>query len=367
MRCQTNEEANPTGSVPSDKGSAIREHLRIWQEKHATRLKPWDTERFPGFDVSGNVQNAISQSGEYDPNVLASSDDASLLLESEILLEPDGHVEDAALDQKLMSSGDIVNIMCVWSSASSSTMLRLYRLHRAQIPGIVTRSHRDVLQVYTIQGAVLHVSPRKAAFRLAGIVSSNELEPLMPYLPTDMGNDRIGHTHSDEQVAVPRDVGGPIITKMLELTKLADESYRKYAYRLDHIWKLMAPTSKSHVFGLDEIACKVFRTPVISPPMFWCLHRLLIQDERFLVDTRSHRIFPRFTFLLQKHHDNRQTVMKWIRDYQEYQASDTTASFDEGSELDELSPKPNALYAFVRKAQVLVRKSRMIRDIDSTG
>ena len=211
------------------------------------------------------------------------------------------------------------------------------------------------------------MSPRKAAFRLVGIVSPNELDPLMPYLPADMSNDRIVHTQSDEQVTVPRDVGGPIIDKMLELTQLADEYYRKYAHRLDHIWKLMAPTSKSHVFGLDEIAYKVFRRPVISPPMFWCLHRLLIQDERFLVDTRSHRLFPRFTFLLQKHHDNRQTVMKWIRDYQEYQASDTTASFDENSELDEFSPKPNAFYAFIRKAQALVRKSRIIRDIDSTG
>ena len=198
-------------------------------------------------------------------------------------------------------------------------------------------------------------------------MSPKDLDLLMSYLPTDMGNDRNGHAHSDEQIAVPRDVGGPIINKMLEITKLADECYRKYAHRLDQIWQIMAPTSKSHVFGLDEIAWKVFRRPAISPPMFWCLHRLLIQDERFLVDTRSHRIFPQFTFLLQKHHDNRQTVMKWIRDYQEYQASDTTASFDEDSELDEFSPKPNALYAFIRKAQELVRKSRLIRDVDSTG
>ena len=106
---------------------------------------------------------------------------------------------------------------------------------------------------------------------------------------------------------------------------------------------------------------------MISPPMFWCLHRLLIQDERFLVDFRSHRIFPRFTFLLQRHHDSRQTVMKWIRDYQEYQASDTTASFDEDCELDEFSPKPNAFYAFIQKAKALVRKSRLVRDIDVTG
>ena len=113
MRYQTDDEASPPGSVPSDKSSAIRKHLRVWQEKHATRLKPRDTERFPGFDVSGNVQNVISQSGEYDPNTLTTSDDASLLLEPELQLELDGQVEDAAIDQKLMSSGDMVNIMCV--------------------------------------------------------------------------------------------------------------------------------------------------------------------------------------------------------------------------------------------------------------
>ena len=112
MRYQTGEEARLTGSVPSPHGSVIRDHLRIWQEKHGTKLQPWNTERLPGFDLSGNIQNAVSQSGEYDPNTLTTSDDANLLLESEIQLESDGQVEDAALDQKLMSSGDMVNIKC---------------------------------------------------------------------------------------------------------------------------------------------------------------------------------------------------------------------------------------------------------------
>lgn len=56
-----------------------------------------------------------------------------------------------------------------------------------------------------------------------------------------------------------------------------------------------------------------------------------------------------------------------VRDYQEYQASDTTASFDNDLESDDLSPKPNALYAFIQKAQALVQENREIRDLDSTG
>ena len=55
------------------------------------------------------------------------------------------------------------------------------------------------------------------------------------------------------------------------------------------------------------------------------------------------------------------------RHYQEYQASDTTASFDNDLEPDEVSSKPNALYAFIQKAQTLVQKNREIRDLDSTG
>lgn len=160
--------------------------------------------------------------------------------------------------------------------------------------------------------------PWKATFRLERIVSPRELAPVVPHLPTEMVKNRSGELKSDAKAIVPRDVGSPLINKMLNLTTLADECYRKYAYRLDHVWEIMQPTRSSHVFSLDEIATKVFKTPnmsMVSSPMMWCLHRVLIQDERFLLDSRFHRMLPRFTFLLQRQHGNRLTVRKWGRSF----------------------------------------------------
>ena len=157
--------------------------------------------------------------------------------------------------------------------------------------------------------------PRKAGFRLERIVSHDELAPVIPHLPAEFVKNKSGELQSDTQATVPRNVGSPLINKMLNLTRLADECYRKYAYRLDHIWEIMKPTRSSHVFSLDEIATKVFQKPnisSISSPMMWCLHRMLNQDERFLLDTRFHRMIPRFTLLLQRHHENRLTVRKWV-------------------------------------------------------
>ena len=83
----------------------------MWQEKHGITSRVGNTDNLPGFDVSGNIQNAISQSGEYEPDTSMTSDDADLYLGPEIGLDLDGQIEDAALDKKLLDSGDMVNIV----------------------------------------------------------------------------------------------------------------------------------------------------------------------------------------------------------------------------------------------------------------
>ena len=71
-------------------------------------------ERFPGFDVSGNIQNSVSQSGEYDPFAMLAQDDADQMDGSEPL-DAEGPVDNFALDRKLLKSGDMVYLLCVSS------------------------------------------------------------------------------------------------------------------------------------------------------------------------------------------------------------------------------------------------------------
>ena len=76
-------------------------------------------EDLPGFDVSRTTTNAISQSGEYTPDALSSSGDADLSMEPRPELDADGQVDDAAFDQRLLNSGDMVNILCAGSKLFS--------------------------------------------------------------------------------------------------------------------------------------------------------------------------------------------------------------------------------------------------------
>lgn len=207
-------------------------------------------------------------------------------------------------------------------------------------------------------------------FAVQGVIPSNELGPAMPHFPIDMVGNEAGKRRMETEVVIPRDVGSPLIDRMVELTSSADECYRNNAYKLDHVWETIMRTKESRVFSLEEIATQVFQQPsmsTITTAMLWCLYRTMIQDERFLMDPSFHRLVPQFSLLSQEHYDERLTVLKWIRDYQESQASDTIASILGGSDSEKDSRRSNALYSFIRKAQTVVGKSREIRSLMPTS
>lgn len=249
-------------------------------------------------------------------------------------------------------------------------ILTLSRRGQIQSPAIFIRYIEDMLQIYTLNGEVMVIRPRKALIVVPGVVPPDQMALIMPYLPTDMAQNQRDKPRVEIQVTVPRDIATPLIDRMLQLTSLADECYRKYAFRLDHIWEIMMRSKVSSTLAVEEIAPEIFRKPnmsLITAPMMLCLHRVMLQDERFLIDSRFHRIAPRYRLLSQKQCDDRLTVTNWIRDYQEYQASDTTASFDGESDLEEASRRPDALYTFIRKAQTFIQKSREVRSLTPTG
>ena len=235
---------------------------------------------------------------------------------------------------------------------------------------MVIRCIENRLQVYTIQGEIRISSPRNVYFAVQGVIPSNELGLAMPHFPIDMDRNGAGKPQIDADIVIPRDVGSPLIDRMVKLTSSADECYRNNAYKLDHVWETILHSQKSLVFSLEEIATRVFQQPnmsTITTAMLWCLYRAMIQDERFLMDTRFHRLAPQFRLLSREDYDDRLMVLEWIRDYQECQASDTIASIIGESNPGEDSRRSNALYGFIRKAQAVVGKSREIRSLMPTG
>lgn len=225
-------------------------------------------------------------------------------------------------------------------------------------------------QLYTIHGEVVLVNPRRVLFAVEGVVPPNELAQVKPHFPEEFVKNDPAKSQTENQLAVPREVGTPLINRMQQLTSLAGECYRQYTYRLDHIWEIMLRSEAAQRFSVEDVAKRIFQKSsmsTITAPMLWCLHGLMLSDERFLMDSRFHRVSPRYEILTQQHCDDRTMVREWVRDYQEYQASDTTASFDEKCDSQESSRRPNALYSFLRKAQTIVRKSREGRSLLPAG
>ena len=70
-------------------------------------------QKLPGLNTSGNVQNSVFQSGEYDPEPLLPVDDSELIVEAESVLDAEGELEDVVVDQKLLKAGDMVTLTCV--------------------------------------------------------------------------------------------------------------------------------------------------------------------------------------------------------------------------------------------------------------
>lgn len=100
--------------VPFKQGSAIRSHLRLWQEQHASKPEVVNLEKLPGFDLSGNIQNSVSQLGEIESSALSIGNEADLEVESEPEIDAEGHVGGTALDPHLLKCGDVVIMTCVW-------------------------------------------------------------------------------------------------------------------------------------------------------------------------------------------------------------------------------------------------------------
>lgn len=112
---ETHDRLNPTDNITLEKGSAIRRHLKSWQEQQAGKPEYVDLHKLPGFDVSGSIQNSMSQFGEVDPSASSIADEADLFIESEPQLDSEGDVGNIAPDPYALRSGDMAIILYVRS------------------------------------------------------------------------------------------------------------------------------------------------------------------------------------------------------------------------------------------------------------
>ena len=250
------------------------------------------------------------------------------------------------------------------------TQLNSPSIRDETVPAVCTSWIHNLVQLYTSRGQVVHRPPDDLTFSIPGIISSADLDPILPYLPTvDVEMDENGSLHKPESL-VPREKGRSLIKKMLQLNKQADDIYRIHAHRCDHAWELMMQDGFVARASLEEIALKVFQTndpAAVTTPMLWCLYRSVDTSYAFRKDKGHHRLAPKFQMLPPEKVHDIQTVQQWMRTYQEELASDTTAAFENEPISAVSAPHVGVIQEFVRKAREVIDQSRISRDPSPIG
>ena len=232
-------------------------------------------------------------------------------------------------------------------------------------------------QFYTMHGKCFHRryhADHAASFMVPNMMLPEDVATIIPYLPTDRVQvDKLDRVESLD-VNVPREAGANMVRKMRAFQKAADRTYRRFAPKLDNAHKIMAHETDYRYATLQEVASKVLQAPGSVPRLsfsqstLWAVHRALSQGDRgFSQDfiSKNYEILPMTEINVIK------KVRQWVRGYQEDVVADSTAMSSWNSTTGSLSKvnkaKSNVVSQFVRKAQILIEKSREHRAVTKMG
>jgi hypothetical protein len=175
-----------------------------------------------------------------------------------------------------------------------------------------------------MSGKWIHQKPRLAKYCVPGFVDGQELEPLLAFLPSKAVPEALQHKLQNFEHALPRDVGSPLIKKMLDFWRESDRIYRDAAFNLDNAHKLVAHKSNMRYDSLSNLAYKLLPKNYLKDghfpaPVLYALHRSLLLDELgFRPQKWNHRIMNQFEIVPISEIELARTVGDEIRKYQEY-------------------------------------------------
>lgn len=128
---------------------------------------------------------------------------------------------------------------------------------RQQELAIFIRQIENQAQFYTRSGRWVHRLQSAPKFFVPDFIKPDELLPLLPYLPTEaIPQEELEKLHSFS-VALPRDVGRPIISQMTKFWEDADTVYQNSFERLDKAHEILAHPERFSYATLEQISEKL--------------------------------------------------------------------------------------------------------------
>jgi hypothetical protein len=219
-------------------------------------------------------------------------------------------------------------------------------------------------QYYTMSGNWMHQSSQRAKFCVPGFLDARELDPLLSFLPGKGVPGALQNKLQSFEHALPREVGSPLIKKMLDFWKEADRLYRVTAFKLDNAHRLVAHKSTLRYTSLLELASELLphwssKNGSFSDPLLYALHRSLMEDNiGFRPQNCRDRTVAQFEISSIDEVETIKSVSAEVRKYQAYLMSP--------SEGVKKWPIARLLH-FITKARRLIRDSRKTRQYTAHG
>lgn len=195
------------------------------------------------------------------------------------------------------------------------------------------------------------------------------LHNIVPYLPQDELAKDFKKESVLSDVSVPREVSGPIITKLREVWNDSEATYRAHAAALDNAHQILAHQTDLRFGTLDKIAAKLLGPGVpLAPAALVAVRRALSRKTLlFGYDVRSVRTTR--VFLIHPHQmiNSLHEVAGWIRDYQEAEAKGAAHQDLGGVNSGTFkghSAGGKKIQQFIQKAKRLVQNSRHHRGME---
>ena len=225
---------------------------------------------------------------------------------------------------------------------------------------VFVAKYEDQLQVYNMKGRWAHIPKGKAAYKTSNFISVQEVEALKPYLPDGPIDASLVDEAQMIDRSVPRAIGGPVVSKLLQFYKEAEDIYRKHANVFDNVYKTISHPIDLKPMTLDRIAAKLLQKNEgdLTNSEKYAVRKALLHggigihtDNSSYFETSTHFVHPtKKTNTLYK-------VQRWIRAYQDYfsrHLNDKTA--EKAMDLDAMK-----IHNFIKKAKSLISKSRQFR------
>ena len=221
-----------------------------------------------------------------------------------------------------------------------------------------------------MRGQWLHRETWNVRFCVPGFVNPDELDAIMPYLPsTEVAKELIDRLQPLD-VSAPRGAGARLLEKMSLFYRAADDVFRKNADRLNRTYELIAPSHANTgkvTMNLGQIAMTVLqkKSPAeLSPVMMWAVHRALVKSQNVALEVINSRQNVLYEIHPARSLSEIAQVRDWMREFQEGVVEKATEFLD--VDIDQ-SKVANPIAQFIDKARAAIKHSRRTRSLAPNG